>query len=139
MQGLLCPARTVKYHLGKIKSLHITSEISFYPQETHNFQNGRIWSFPFFMKVSGNDTLLKEGGWGSRIYSICNDETSISFMNCWSMTKNLEAATWKSIQYSCPFYLKEMSWFKRIIEVWVHSFQLVRSPILVKCSWPSQK
>ena len=107
--SLLCPVRAIQYYLertGKVQNRPRNLFIS--PKKPQRPISKNAISFFLRETISESGALVEEGGQRPRAHSIRSVGTSMSFWRNWSMTKVLEAATWKTNTVFTSFYLKDV-------------------------------
>ena len=109
--SLLCPVRAIKIYLDKTKHiLNRPRNLFVSPRKPSKGISKNALSFFLRETISDANALVEEGGHWPRAHSIRGVGTSMSFWRNWSMSKILEAATWKSNTVFTSYYLKDVEY-----------------------------
>ena len=107
--SLLCPVRALKYYIEKTRSCRgVMGSLFVSPRcPTRPISKNAV---SFFLRevIHGAGALRGVEGASVRAHSIRGVSTSVAFMRNWSISKVLEAATWKSTTVFSSFYFKDM-------------------------------
>ena len=109
--ALLCPVRTLEYYLERTRNIQSRPKNFFVsPRKPQRPISKNAISFFLRETIAEASALVEAGGRWPRAHSIRGVGSSLSFWRNWSMSKVLEAATWKSNTVFTSFYLKDVEY-----------------------------
>ena len=109
--SLLCPVRALHIYLRKTKGLARRSYALFVsPRVPSRVILKNALSFFLRDVIIGAGAADVVSGSSVRAHSIRGVATSVAFLRNWSVSKVLEAATWRSNSVFASFYLKDVSY-----------------------------
>ena len=109
--SLLCPVRALRIYLRRTKGLARRSSALFVSPRIPLRAISKNAMLFFLLDViigAGAADLVSESS--VRAHSIRGVATSVAFLRNWSVSKVLEAATWRSNSVFASFYLKDVSY-----------------------------
>ena len=109
--SLLCPVRSLRAYLERTKTAVSRTSSLFVSPRSPSCQISKN-ALSFFLRevISGAGTVREVAGSSLRAHSICGVSTSTLFMQNWSVSKVLEAASWKSNSGFASFYLCDVQY-----------------------------
>ena len=108
---LLCPVRALRIYLKRTRSVVARPSFLFVsPQSPSHAMSKNAISFFLQEVVSGAGAIRGNEGPPLRAHSILGVSTSAAFLQNWSISKVLEAATWKSNSVFASFYFKDIQY-----------------------------
>ena len=107
---LLCPVRAVSIYLERTRGLTPRPRTLFVsPRKPSRSISKNAISYFLRELISGSMSPDGPGGRPPRAHSVRAVSTSVAFLRNWSVSKVLEAATWKTNSVFSSFYLRDVS------------------------------
>ena len=129
---LLCPVRAINCYLERTKSIKNRPRNLFLsPKCPQKAISKNAVSFFLRETISDADARMEDGGHRPRAHSIRGVGTSMSFWRNWSVSRILEAATWRSNSVFTSFYLKDVEFIFencRSLGPFVSAGQVINEP-----------
>ena len=109
--SLLCPVRALRIYLKRTESAVARASLLFVsPRSPSRAMSKNAISYFVREVISGAGAVKGDEGPPLRAHSIHGISTSAHFLQNWSVSKVLEAATWKSNSVFASFYFKDIQY-----------------------------
>ena len=109
--SLLCPVRALSIYLKRTKEIvGRPSSLFVSPRRPSRSISKNAISYFLREVISGSGAVRGSEGQAPRAHSVRGISTSASFLRNWSISKVLEAATWRSNSVFASFYFKDISY-----------------------------
>ena len=109
--SLLCPVRALRTYLGRTKLLPLRSSTLFCsPCSPSRAMSKNVVSYFLREVISGAGAIRGDESPPLRAHSIHGVSTSAVIMKNWSISKVLEAASWRSNSVFASFYFKDIQY-----------------------------
>ena len=110
-ERLLCPVRALRIYLARTRSITNRSTSLFVsPGRPSSPLSKNALSFLLREVISGANALTGFGDHSRGAHSIRGISTSFNFWKNWSVSRVLEAATWRTNSVFAAFYLKDIQY-----------------------------
>ena len=107
---LLCPVRALSIYLSRRKNIEVRPRSLFVsPRCRQRSLSKNAISFFLRSVISDSGAVGSDEGPGPRAHSVRSVATSLTFHKNWSVSKVLEAATWRSQSVFTSFYLRDVA------------------------------
>ena len=107
--SLLCPVRALRVYLDRTKMCRgMVPSLFLSPSFPKRAISKNAISFFLREVISDAGAVREVEGQSVKAHSIRGMATSVAFMRNWSISKVLEAATWKSTTVFSSFYFKDL-------------------------------
>ena len=109
--SLLCPVHTMCIYLRRTESVATSpSALFMYPRSPSRAVSENAISFFLWEVISGALAVKGDEGLPLKAHSIRGVSMSAAFLQNWSVSKVLEATTWKSNSVFAPFYFQDIQY-----------------------------
>ena len=115
--SLLCPVRAINIYLRRTSSVVVRASLFVSPRSPSRPISKNAVSYFLREVISGAGAVRQDVAAPLRAYSVRGIVTSVSFLRSWSISKVLEAATWR-LNSVFSFYFQHFLCFSRTAVSW---------------------